>query len=82
MGMRGFLQEPGESDEECKSKCKGKAIPVQAYIGTLGSRRLRLPGYSHSRHMKVAMLSAPSTGRLPPPPPKKERFLILISVTG
>jgi hypothetical protein len=33
---------------------KGKAIPVQAWIGPEGSRRLRLPGFSESRHVRVA----------------------------
>ena len=39
---------------------KGKAIPVQAWTGPEGSKRLR--------HMKVVRLLALSTGRLNPPP--------------
>ena len=34
-----------------RSKGKGKATPAQAQIG---SRRLRLPGFSENRHVKVA----------------------------
>ena len=55
-------------------KGKGKAIPLQAWTGPEGSRRLRLP----DRHMKVVRLSAPGTGRLYP----QKTFLVLISVTG
>ena len=40
---------------------KVKAIPLQAWSGPEGSRRLRLPD---NRHMKVVRLSALRTGRL------------------
>jgi hypothetical protein len=46
---------------------KGKAIPLQAWTGPEGSRRLRLPDLKTNRHMKVARLSALRTGRLYPP---------------
>ena len=52
----------------------GKAIPLQAWIGVEGSRRLRLPDFKTIRHMKVVRLSAPRTGRL--------YRLALISVRG
>jgi hypothetical protein len=39
---------------------KGKAFPVQAWIGPEGSRRLRLPGYSDNRHMKMARFISPT----------------------
>jgi len=54
-------------------KGKGKAIPLQAWTGPEGSRRLRLPDF-----MKVVRLSALRTGRLYP----QEIFLVLISVRG
>jgi hypothetical protein len=41
-----------------------KAIPVQVWISPEGSKRLRLPGFSDNRHMKVVRLSALRTGRL------------------
>jgi hypothetical protein len=41
-----------------------KIITAKAYIGPEGSRRLRLPGFSHNRHIKVVRLSALRTGRL------------------
>jgi hypothetical protein len=43
---------------------KGKAIPLQAWRGPYGSRRLRFPEFLDIRHMKVAMLSALHTGHL------------------
>jgi hypothetical protein len=44
----------------------GKDITVWAWKGPLGSRRLRLPGFLDSWHMKVARLSARRTSRLYP----------------
>jgi hypothetical protein len=46
---------------------KGKAIPLQAWTGLEGSRRLRLPEFQDDRHVKVVRLSALRTGRLYPP---------------
>jgi hypothetical protein len=45
---------------------KGKAIPLQAWIGPEDSRRLRLPEYRDNRYLKVVTLSALSTDRLYP----------------
>jgi hypothetical protein len=50
------------TDNKRSSRGKDKAIPVQAWMGPDRSRRLRLPGFSDSRYMKVAMLSAHRTG--------------------
>jgi hypothetical protein len=35
---------------------KGKAVPVQAWTGPEGSRRLRLPEFINNQHMKVVRL--------------------------
>jgi len=35
-----------------------KAIPLQAWTGPQGCRRLRLPEFLDNRHMKVVRLSA------------------------
>jgi hypothetical protein len=42
-----------------------KAAPLQAWTGPEGSRRLRLPEFLDSRHIKV-VTSAQRTGRLYP----------------
>jgi hypothetical protein len=56
-----------------------KAIPLQAWTGPEGSRRLRFPEFLDIRHMKVARLSALRTGRFTPLP---EISLVFISVRG
>ena len=42
------------------SPCKGKAIPLQAWTGPEGSRRLRLPDFK--------IIGTPAAFTLPPPP--------------
>jgi len=48
-------------------KVKDKAIPVQAWAGPEGSRRLKAPRFQDNRHMKVATLSTLHTGHLHSP---------------
>ena len=45
---------------------KGKDIPLQAWEGSWGSRRLRLLDLLDTRHMKVVRSSPLRTGRLHP----------------
>jgi len=45
---------------------KGNAFPLQAWTGPYDCRRLRLPEFLDSRHMKVERLSGLNTGRLYP----------------
>jgi len=46
-------------------KGKGKAVPLQAWSGPEGSRKLRFPDFM-TRHRMVVRLSALHTGRLYP----------------
>ena len=63
-----------------KQKCikgKGKAVPLQAWSGPEGSRKLSFPDFM-KWHRMVVRLSALRTVRLYP----QEIHLVLISVTG
>jgi len=56
---------------------KGKAVPLQAWIGPEGSRKLRFPDFV-TRHRMVVRLSVLRIGRLYP----QEIPLAIISVRG
>jgi hypothetical protein len=58
-------------------KCKGKAVPLQAWSGPEGSRKLRFPDYTTTAQVGGKVVSL--THR---PPSPHEMLLVLISVRG
>ena len=66
-----------ESDGETCVWSKGKAVPLQAWTGPEGSRKLRLPDFVTTAQ-DGGRLSALRTGRLYP----QEILVVLISVRG
>jgi len=76
MGVRNLASPWNFSGRWIRYKGKGKAFPLQAWTGPVGSRHLRFPQISWQRHRMMVNLAALSTGRLYP----QEMFLVLISV--
>jgi len=53
-------------DDDDDDDVKGKAVPLQAWTGPEGSRKLRRPDFV-TKHKMVVRLSALRTGRFLPP---------------
>jgi len=66
-----------DADQLVVSKGKGKAVPLQAWTGPEGSRKLRFPDFVTTAQ-DGGTLSALRCGRLYP----QEIFLVIISVRG
>jgi len=73
-----FSQHSWTTDSTVTLNVNGKAIPLQAWKGPWGSRKLKIPECVDNWHMKVVRLSTLRTGRLYP----QEMSPLLISVTG
>jgi len=63
-----------------KSYCKGKAVPLQAWTGPEGSRKLRFPDFVTRAQDEGRVVSLMHRPAFPPPP--QEILLVLISVRG
>jgi hypothetical protein len=60
------------------SKCKGKAVPLQAWNGPEGSRKLRFPDFMTTAQDGGKVVSLTEPAAFTP----QEIHLVLISVTG
>ena len=63
--------------DNCKVKVKGKAIPLQAWTGPEGSRRVRFPDFKIMARESGKVVSPKHR-----PPLPQEIFLVLNSVRG
>ena len=72
-----YLFTPNKISRLYSQDGKGKAVPLQAWTGPEGSRKLRFPDFMTTAQ-NGGRLSALSTGRLYP----QEILLVLISVRG
>jgi len=62
---------------QCNKWCKGNAVPLQAWSGPEGSRKLRFPDY-----MTTARDGGKVVSLMHRPPLPQEMLLVLISVRG
>ena len=79
--FQSFLVNMSSDSENCEEPSlvekRGKAVPLQAWTGPEGSRKLRLPDFVTTAQ-DGGRLSALRTGRLYP----QEMLLVLTSVRG
>jgi hypothetical protein len=74
-GVFAFLDHPANLTKDISNK--GKAVPLQAWSGPEGSRKLRFPDYMITAQDDGKVVSLTHRPTLP-----KEMLLVLISVRG